>query len=149
MLKKYKISFDIWALLLFLTIMIPNFIWLAIPAPHDILRADSITGTIDFIASVCQVLMIASLCFLRNSESQKIRVTPFIVGTGVCCLLYYVSWLVYYLGLVGTIVILGLTVSPCLAFLFYAIDRKNRIAIIPILLFTAGHFIYAIANFIA
>jgi len=47
MLNKYKISFDIWALLLFLIIMIPNFIWLAIPAPNDILRTDSITKTID------------------------------------------------------------------------------------------------------
>lgn len=54
MLKKYKLSFDIWGLLLFLIVMIPNFIWFAVPAPNDILRADSITGTIDTAASVCQ-----------------------------------------------------------------------------------------------
>ena len=43
MLKKYKMGFDIWGLLLFIIIMIPNFIWFAVPAPNDILRADSIT----------------------------------------------------------------------------------------------------------
>ncbi len=34
MLKKYKIGFDIWGALLFLIIMIPNFIWFVIPAPN-------------------------------------------------------------------------------------------------------------------
>lgn len=148
MLKKYKTSFDVWALLLFLIIMMPNFIWAFVPAPRDILRADSVTGTIDSIASICQALMIASLCFLKNSESQKLRATPLIVGAGLCCLLYYLSWFAYYMGMVGAIVVLGLTVPPCLAFLLYAVDRKNRIALIPTLLFTAGHLVYAAANFI-
>ena len=49
MLKKYKLSFDIWGLLLFLIIMIPNFIWFLYPAPNDVLRADSVTGGIDRI----------------------------------------------------------------------------------------------------
>ena len=40
MLKNYKLSFEIWGLLLFLIVMIPNFIWFAIPAPNDILRAE-------------------------------------------------------------------------------------------------------------
>lgn len=148
MLNKYKISFDIWALLLFLIIMIPNFIWLAIPAPNDILRTDSITKTIDLIASIFQILMIVSLCILRNNECQRLSATPLIVSSGICCLLYYFSWFVYYQGLAGAIVILGLTVLPCLAFSLYAIDRKNRIAMIPLLFFTVGHLICAIANFI-
>ena len=28
---KYKLGFDIWGLLLFLGIMVPNFIWFAVP----------------------------------------------------------------------------------------------------------------------
>ncbi len=148
MLKKYKIAFDIWALFLFLLIMLPNFIWLAIPAPNDILRVDSITGTIDSITAVCQVLMLAGLCFLRNEEGQKLSASPLVIGTGLCCLLYYFSWFAYYRGFVNTGVILGLTLPPCLAFLLYAIDRKNRMALIPALFFTLGHLIYASVNFI-
>lgn len=53
MLKKYRLSFDIWGLLLFLVIMIPNSIWFAVPAPNDILRANSITVIFDTIASIC------------------------------------------------------------------------------------------------
>lgn len=148
MLKKYKLSFEIWGFLLFLVVMIPNFIWFAIPAPNDILRATSITETIDIVASICQILMIAALCIFRNRESKKLRVTPFIIIVICCCLLYFVSWIVYYSGIVNANVILGLTVPPCLAFLFFAIDRKNGIALIPILVFTMCHLIYGVVNFI-
>ena len=60
MIKKYKIGFEFWGVLLFLIIMIPNFIWFAVPAPNDILRADSITKAVDTVGSVCQVLMITA-----------------------------------------------------------------------------------------
>ena len=57
-LKEYKFGFNIYGLLLFLIIMIPNFIWFAVPAPNDVLRTESVTEVIDTIASVCQVLMV-------------------------------------------------------------------------------------------
>ena len=148
MLKNYKLSFEIWGLLLFLIVMIPNFIWFAIPAPNDILRERSITETIDTVASVCQILMITALCIFRNREYRKRCVTPFIIMVAGCCFLYFLSWTVYYVGIVHVIVILGLTIPPCLAFLFFAIDRKNGIALIPILIFTICHLIYGVVNFV-
>lgn len=148
MLKKYRFSFDIWGLLLFLIIMIPNFIWFAVPAPNDVLRADSITGTLDTVASICQVLMIIILCVFRNRECKKISISPLIITVIICCLLYFISWVVYYIGVVNAVVILGLTIPPCLTFLVFAIDRKNKIAIIPISIFTVCHIIYGIVNFI-
>ena len=71
MFKNYKVGFDIWGALLFLIIMIPNFIWFAVPAPNDILRTDSITQILDTVASVCQVLMIVLLCILKNKDQEK------------------------------------------------------------------------------
>lgn len=148
MLKKYKLGFDIWSLVLFLIIMIPTFIWAVVPAPNDILRATSITKILDMIASICQVLMIIALCIFINQERKKLSITPFIIAVITCCLLYFASWISYYLGTVNTIVILGLTIPPCLAFLFWAIDRKNVIAVIPISIFTICHLIYGIVNFV-
>lgn len=141
-------SFEIWGLLLFLIVMLPNFIWFVVPAPNDILRAKSVTEMADTIASVCQILMIAVLCLFRNSEYRKKRITPLIIIVAGCCLVYYFSWIVYYGGIVNAIVILGLTISPCFAFLFFAIDRKNMIALIPISIFTICHLIYGVVNFI-
>ena len=60
----YRFGFDIWGLLLFLLVMLPNFIWFAGPAPNDVLRTESVTPVVDLIASVCQVLTVACLCFL-------------------------------------------------------------------------------------
>ncbi|MBD5097330.1 MAG: hypothetical protein HDT40_10145 [Lachnospiraceae bacterium] len=148
MFKKYKLGFDIWSLVLFLIIMIPTFIWSVVPAPNDILRETSITKILDMIASICQVLMIIALCIFINQEQKKLSITPFIIAMITCCLLYFASWTIYYLGIVNTIVILGLTIPPCLAFLFWAIDRKNLIAVIPISIFTICHLIYGIVNFV-
>ncbi len=148
MLEKYRLSFDAWGLLLFLIIMAPNFIWFAVPAPNDILRTDSITETLDTVASICQVLMILILCVFKNKECRKIGISPFILTVITCCLLYFISWTAYYVGIVNAVVIMGLTIPPCLAFLFFAIDRKNKIAIIPILIFTVCHLIYGVVNFI-
>lgn len=147
MLKKYRLSFEIWGLLLFLIVMLPNFIWFVIPAPNDILRTRSLTETVDMIASVCQILMIAALCIFRNREYRKMRVTPFIIIVVGCCFLYFLSWISYYGGIVNEIVIIGLTLPPCFAFLFFAIDRKNWIAFIPISIFTICHLIYGVVNF--
>ena len=148
MLKRYKLSFEICGLLLFLIVMIPNFIWFAIPAPNDILRTKSITETVDTVASVCQILMIVAICIIRNRESKKLCISPFIIMAAACYLLYVASWIAYYSGMTNVVVILGLTIPPCLAFLFFAIDRKNGIALIPISIFTICHLVYGAVNFI-
>lgn len=147
-LKKYKLSFDIWGLLLFLIIMIPNFIWFSVPAPNDVLRANSVTKVVDTIASICQVLMVIALCIFVNRSSCKFRITPLMIVVIICVLLYFASWIGYYLGIVNAVIILGLTVPPCLAFMFFAIDRRNMIAVVPISIFLFCHLIYGIVNFI-
>ena len=147
MFKKYKIGFDFWGALLFLIIMIPNFIWFAVPAPNDILRADSITKAVDTVASVCQILMIILICILINKERKKANYS-LIIAVIISCLLYFVCWVLYYCGITNAVVILGLTIPPCLAFLFFAIERKNMIAVFPISVFLICHLIYGTVNFI-
>lgn len=62
-------------------------------------------------------------------------------------MLYFASWAGYYAGIVNTGIILGLTVFPCLAFLFFAIDRKNGIAVVPISIFSICHLIQGAVHF--
>lgn len=149
MLKKYKMGFDIWGLIVFSIIMLPNFIWFVVPAPNDILRTESVTVVIDVIASICQVLMIFALCVFINTERKKLCFTSKAIIATVCfCVIYFVCWIFYYCGITNAIVILGLTIPPCLAFLFFAVDRKNMIAVIPISIFTVCHLIYGIVNYV-
>lgn len=148
MLKKYRFGFDIWGLVIFLTVMLPNFIWFAVPAPNDVLRSESATIIIDTIGSVCQVLLIGSLCFIINKEKSKLRFSPLIIMAIICIILYFAGWMLYYNGLTNPLVIIFLTLPPCLAFIFFALDRKNITAVIPAVCFTVCHLIYGIVNFI-
>ena len=145
-MKNYKFCFDIWGLVLFLIIMLPNFIWFAIPAPNDILRTDSVTPIVD--ASFCQIFFIIALCILQRKSTPKIQVNPLIIMVIASVLLYFTGWIFYYFGVTNPLIILLLTIPPCSAFIFLTIDRKNIIALIPAIAFTICHITYAIINFI-
>lgn len=148
LIKKYKLKFNPWGLLLFGVIMIPNVIWGLYPATNDILRGESITEIVDFIGSICQVIMIASLCCIVNRNCRKMKMTAYMVLMLINCALYFIAWVLYYIGWTNCFVILLLTIPPCLAFLFFAIDRKNIFAILANILFMICHVIYALQNFI-
>lgn len=147
MLKNYRIGFDVWGLILFLCVMIPNFVWFAFGAPDDILRAPSVTTVLDKVASVCQVVMIIALCAVRSRQSRR-RAAPLFAACAVCCLLYFVSWGFYYAGAVNAAVVLGMTVFPCLAFILFAVGRGNMLALVLASAFAVCHLAHAVVNFI-
>lgn len=148
-MKKYTFGFDVKGLVLFLLIMVPNFIWFAVPAPHDILRQESITPFMDGIASVAQVMMLAAICLLvRKDVPGNTRPSRWLWICAGAILLYFLCWGAYYLGATGGIIILSLSVFPCIAFLMYEIDRKNWIALFPTVVFTVLHILYSLLNFI-
>ena len=148
MLKKYRFGFDISGLVIFLIVMIPNFIWFSVPAPNDILRNESVTAIVDTIGSIFQSIFIGSLCILINKERNKLHFSPLIISSIICIVLYFVGWILYYNGITNAFVILSLTLPPCLAFIFFALDRNNIIAAISAVCFTICHLIYGIVNFI-
>ena len=132
--KQYRFSLEGWGLLAFLLVMVPNFIWFAVPAPNDVLRRDSVTPILDGVAA--------------NRKRERLRLTPLISAAIACGALYYAAWILYYLGIVNPAVILLLTVPPCLCFLFFALDRKNYIAAVPAAVFAVCHLLYSYMNFI-
>ena len=146
--SKHIFGFDVWGLILFLLIMFPNFIWFAVPAPNDVLRAESVTPVVDTIASVCQVLTVACLCFVINQERSKLRFSPWVIAAVVCVVIYYLGWTLYYSGIANAWVILLLTIPPCLAFILFAVDRKNLLAVLFALGFAVCHLIFATVNYI-
>lgn len=146
-MKRFRIGFDFGGLLLFLAVMLPNFIWFAIPAPNDVLRRESVTGPLDAAAAVCQALMAAALVFVVNPARRPLGLTALLRDVIGCTALYYVGWVLYYFGWSSPPVILLLAVPPCLAFLLYETDRGNVPALIPGVGFACCHLIYALVNF--
>lgn len=147
-LKKYRLGFDFSALVLFLLIMVPNFIWFAVPAPDDVLRTASSSAALDAVGSACQALTVAALCLVVRRERKELRATPLMVSAAVCCLVYFACWAVYYAGIVNAAVILGLTLSPCGALLLFAVGRGNIVAVVPGAVFTVCHFIHGLSIFL-
>ena len=94
----YKIGFDIWGLTLFLAIMLPNFIWFAVPAVNDVLRNKSVTPLVDMIASVFQAVMVVALCVIVNKYCQKPMKKVLFRGIVILLVLYYIGWCLYYAG---------------------------------------------------
>ena len=147
-LSKYRFGFDVWGLILFLLVMLPSFIWFVVPAPNDVLRAESATPVVDMIASICQVLTVACLCFVINQERSKLRFSPLVIAAVICVVIYYIGWALYYSGIVNAWVFLLMTIPPCLAFILFAIDRKNLPAVLFAVGFAVCHLIFAIVNYI-
>ena len=148
LLKKYTMGFDPFGLCLFAVIMLPNFWWMAHPAPNDVLRVESATPVVDMMGSICQVAMVFGLCFIRRVDTKPLRITPLMVAALVCVLVYLAAWGCYYAGIANALVILLLTLVPCAAFILYLVDRQNIIGLIPAALFTLCHVIFAIVNFL-
>lgn len=147
-LQNYRFGFDPWGLLLFLLVMLPNLIWFAVPAPNDILRADSVTPVVDAIGSVFQVLTVACLCFVIHKDRSKLCLSSLIIATIICVAIYYIGWVLYYTANVSPIVILLLSLPPCLAFILFAIDRKNLSAVILATVFAMCHLVFGVVNFV-
>lgn len=67
-LRQYRFGIQPWGLLLFFLIMLPNFIWFALPAENDVLRLASRTPALDGVGSVFQVCMAAATCLLARRD---------------------------------------------------------------------------------
>ncbi len=146
-LKNYKLGFDPWGLALFLLIMLPNFVWFALPAPNDVLRSESVTPLVDAIAQVFQIIM-AALCAVANVTRDKPMGRRCLTGAAVCAVLYFAGWASYYAGIVNPAVILTLCLAPCGAFLSFALGRKNIAALVSAGGFAVCHLIFAVVNFL-
>jgi len=147
-LKNHKIGFDPWGLALFLMIMLPNFVWFAVPAPNDILRGESVTPLLDSLAQVLQIVMVAALCAVVNPTRDRPMNRGYRAGIVLCVALYFAGWIAYYTGAANSAVVLDLCLAPCGAFLLFALARKNIAALVPAGGFAICHLIYGVANFI-
>ncbi|EFV01533.1 hypothetical protein HMP0721_0926 [Pseudoramibacter alactolyticus ATCC 23263] len=147
-LDKYRFGFDVWGLVLFFIIMIPNFIWFAVPAENDVLRTESITPVIDMIASIAQVTMIITLCIIKRSDNDKPGKRSLLLIIVLLVVLYGLGWIAYYMGNIGLLTILDLCIAPSLAFIVFAIYRRNYPTLILAMIFTVCHVIFGVVNFI-
>ena len=134
MLKKYKFGIDAWAIWFIAAIMLPNIIWALSNLPNDILKNETLTPVLDNIMTIAQVLMIVSLCLIRNKETQNRPIkSSFPAISAAFCMFYYSSWIFYFCGSADSII--------CLF-------RKNAPALLFTALFSVFHIMRTVLNFL-
>lgn len=139
-IKNYRPCFDSWAYALFVLVMLPNVIWFALPErSYDVLRAQNVLPAADAVASIARVLIIVCLCFLKNTGTPPIRLRALTYVCALCVLAYYVMWALYFRGITAAVIVWGLCVFPCAAFILFSLDRKNLPALVFALVFTVCH----------
>lgn len=149
MVKRLRFQFEPWGLGLFLLVMLPNFIWFAVPAPDDILRSGGAETAWDTAASVLQVLLAVSLCVLRNPAAKRVSLrNPLLAASLLCCLGYWCAWALYYGGIASRQVLLLLCLLPCGAFLCFSLGRRNWAALAFVAAFTLCHTVSTCLNFL-
>ena len=148
LLRKYTMGFEGWALVLFAAVMLPNILWSFLPAPNDILRAESVTPLTDGIGSFCQMLMVFCLVGIRRTDREPVKPNGMICGCIGCVLVYWAAWGCYYAGIIHPFVLLCMTLGPCAAFILFSLERRNGIALVPAAIFTLCHLYFCLCNFL-
>lgn len=69
-------------------------------------------------------------------------------GITVAVLLYFAGWVLYYAGMTNAVVIMDLCIAPCVAFILFALARKNAVALVAAIGFILCHMYYGIVNFV-
>lgn len=149
-MSKYKFSFSITGIILFICVMIPNIIWAYYPAKNDFLRTASITPKLDMLTSAFQFVLIAIICTVKSTDNKVSRlkwILNVVMVVSIIC--YYGSWFAYYADSAHFIFIFLLSATPFLIFGCYIIKNKLYIAFLPLVLFSIGHILFAFFNFYA
>ena len=143
-MKKYCFGFDWRGLLLFALIMLPNILWALLAGESDLLMRPTATPGLDMAVSICQALTIAGMLCLRRRDMPPLKT----LGPLLFVAAYLLMWILYGLGMTHPAVLLGLAVFPCAAILLHLIGRRSIPALLPASLFTAGHAVSTLINFI-
>lgn len=113
--KAYRVGFDLWAIVLFAIIMLPNIIALCVPEFQAGLNAD--TGALEITATVFQVLFVVLLVFIERKGEQRLNFrSPLVSVCGLAVLAYYIAWIFFFCFFLNAAVYLSLAIFPSAGF---------------------------------
>lgn len=137
-LKNYKPGVDLWGLVLFGLLLLPNVVYWCIPKEYHL----GGSGALDIAAKVFQAISLVLLVFVVRREREKFSFSsPMIYFSSLFLLLYYIAWIFFFCGYGNAAVLLFLAGCPCVTLLLFEIWRKNWIALFPTAVFSVLHIV--------
>lgn len=147
--KKYRMGWDYFAILLFLCLLVPTFIWLGVRKAGDVLSAASLCPEVDIAGYVFLGVTAFVAAFVVRKDREKINFYSFpFLFFALSLALYFAAWIFYFCGYENWAVFLFLALFPCTAIASYAVLRKNWFALVPLAVFFSLHLSSAFINFI-
>ena len=132
-----------------LFLLLPNIIWQLFPPINDVLLTNITSYQyLDTLEWIVRISIIILLIFLLNKEVSKNK-TSYIGIAIVFLAIYYISWILYYLGIVSPeLIILGMVIPPIFYFFFTGLWLKNYILLIPTVIFGIIHLTISNLNYL-
>ncbi|OBR62188.1 hypothetical protein A7K91_00725 [Paenibacillus oryzae] len=134
----YAWGFSWKGLLLFMLVMLPNLLYIWIPAPV----AKKIEGpgflALTIVEHGSQALFVVLLLFLTSTKVSPLQ-SPYLYGMGLLLLAYYVLWGLFFAGMAGKMAWMALAILPVIYFMLAALWLHNFPALLPTVIFGAAH----------
>jgi len=141
-LEQFKIGFSIFGFLAFVLQELPYIPWLLWPPLDNPLQnnnpANIILGILEQAGGILTVALL--ILIVRKTKGKVNFINIYIQLAVFCLLLYYASWVLYFLGFTNVwLIVIGLSAAVPLYYLFISLWLKNDFAIITSILFFIGH----------
>lgn len=139
-MNNYGFQFSLVGLLLYGLQLIPNIIWKLIPPANNVLTKNSsdykILNIIEGLFGMLTVILMVVLISKGEGRNSNIYIGLAILFLAV----YYISWILYYNGVVASwLLILGIASMPPLYFFFVGLWMKNYVLLVPCAIFGIVH----------
>ncbi|MBB5194142.1 hypothetical protein HNQ54_000430 [Anaerocolumna cellulosilytica] len=139
-MKKYHFRFSASALSAIILILVPNILWMVYPPKNNTLAEFATSTAVEVIMSVSRGLLLVILLFLQPAKQPCLRRSKFyFFFMGICLVIYYISWIFYYLDKTSPYMFLGMAVFPSIFFVLFALWKNNLLGLIPGCLFALLH----------
>ena len=140
--SRITLGFDPQAFVLFLVYLLPQIIWLFLPAPNDLLREVESVGLIESIAGGFSMISFLTMVTLVNvsytNGKRSVRPdfkNPYAIIGILCMLGYLATWWLYYQGNASPVLFAFNVVLPLLAFVLHLFMRRNWVSLLPMTIF--------------
>ncbi|WP_019909544.1 hypothetical protein [Paenibacillus sp. HW567] len=148
-MRKYGIQFSPVGLLFYALQLLPNIIWMLMPPANNVLSKNSSSYNIlNIIEGLFGVLTVILMIFLIH-KGEGSNSTLYMGMAALFLLLYYISWIFYYSGVVAPwLLIIGIASMPPLYFFFVGLWMNNYILLIPCAIFGITHIVITSMNYL-
>ena len=148
-MKKLRIGFSLYGLIIVMLQAIPNIIWALFPPAVNSLEGNA--SSVPFIEYGEHILGMAIvmllILFVRKGQEKTIPKTGFAIAAFILIALYWLCWILYFSSVQPLPVIYAMVILPPVAFFCAGVAEKVYPISVASAIFLVFHLFVALENF--